>query len=61
MKGNNLGLMEHEDGGDDRRRALEGGAGTAEQMGGVALFLASRASGYTTGAVIPCDGGIAEI
>jgi hypothetical protein len=27
---------------------------------GVAIFLSSRASAYTTGAVVPCDGGSAE-
>ncbi|CAA9489049.1 MAG: 3-oxoacyl-[acyl-carrier protein] reductase [uncultured Sphingomonadaceae bacterium] len=35
--------------------------GTPEDMAGVALFLAGRASAYTTGAVIPCDGGSAEL
>jgi NAD(P)-dependent dehydrogenase (short-subunit alcohol dehydrogenase family) len=35
--------------------------GTAEDMAGVAIFLASRASAYTTGATIPCDGGVAEV
>jgi NAD(P)-dependent dehydrogenase (short-subunit alcohol dehydrogenase family) len=35
--------------------------GTPEDMAGVAIFLASRASAYTTGAVIPCDGGMAEV
>ena len=38
-----------------------GRAGTAEDIAGVAVFLASRASAYTTGAVIPCDGGWAEV
>lgn len=32
--------------------------GNAEDMGGLALFLASRAGAYLTGAVIPLDGGI---
>lgn len=35
--------------------------GVAEDIAGVAIFLASRASAYTTGAVIPCDGGAAEV
>lgn len=35
--------------------------GTPEDIAGVAIFLASRASAYTTGAVIPCDGGAAEV
>ena len=35
--------------------------GEPEDIAGVSLFLASRASAYTTGAVIPCDGGMAEL
>jgi NAD(P)-dependent dehydrogenase (short-subunit alcohol dehydrogenase family) len=35
--------------------------GQPEDVAGVAIFLASRASAYTTGAVIPCDGGAAEV
>lgn len=35
--------------------------GRPEEIAGLAIFLSSRASGYTTGAVIPCDGGLAEI
>lgn len=35
--------------------------GTPGDIGGVALFLGSRASAYTTGATIPCDGGLAEV
>lgn len=37
-----------------------GRGGKAQEIAGVALFLGSQASAYTTGAVIPCDGGIAE-
>jgi NAD(P)-dependent dehydrogenase (short-subunit alcohol dehydrogenase family) len=37
-----------------------GRIGTPEDIAGVAIFLASRASAYTTGAVVPCDGGSAE-
>ncbi|MGZ6979503.1 MAG: SDR family NAD(P)-dependent oxidoreductase [Acidimicrobiia bacterium] len=33
--------------------------GTAEDVAGIALFLASDLSAYTTGAVIPADGGLA--
>ncbi len=32
--------------------------GTAEDMAGVAIYLASRAGAYVTGTVIPVDGGI---
>ncbi len=35
--------------------------GTPEDIAGVAIFLASRASAYTTGATVPCDGGSAEV
>jgi len=31
--------------------------GEPEDIAGVAIFLASRASAYTTGATVPCDGG----
>ena len=35
--------------------------GSPEDIAGVAIFLASRAGAYTTGANIPCDGGLAEV
>lgn len=35
--------------------------GTAEDVARMALFLASDASAYTSGAVIPCDGGLAAL
>ena len=38
-----------------------GRIGTAEDIAGCAIFLASRASGWTTGAAIPCDGGSAAL
>lgn len=48
-------------GGEIARRNPRGRIGTPEDIAGVAIFLASRASAYTTGAVVPCDGGSAEI
>ena len=36
-----------------------GRIGRPDDMAGVAVFLASRAGAYVTGAVIPVDGGIA--
>lgn len=38
-----------------------GRIGQPEDIAGVAIFLGSRASAYTTGAVVPCDGGSAEV
>ncbi len=35
--------------------------GQPEDIAGVAIFLASRASAYTTGACVPCDGGISQL
>jgi len=35
-----------------------GRIGEPEDMAGVAIYLASRAGAYVTGAVIPVDGGI---
>lgn len=35
--------------------------GTAHDVAGIALFLASDLSAYTTGAVIPADGGLAAL
>jgi NAD(P)-dependent dehydrogenase (short-subunit alcohol dehydrogenase family) len=37
-----------------------GRIGTPEDMAGIALFLASRAGAYVTGAIIPVDGGMAS-
>ena len=39
------------------RRAPLRRIGRPEDMAGVAIYLASRAGAYTTGAVIPVDGG----
>ena len=35
--------------------------GEPEDIAGVAIFLASRASAYTTGACVPCDGGASQV
>jgi NAD(P)-dependent dehydrogenase (short-subunit alcohol dehydrogenase family) len=35
--------------------------GTAADVAGIALFLASDLSAYTSGAVIPADGGLAAL
>jgi NAD(P)-dependent dehydrogenase (short-subunit alcohol dehydrogenase family) len=46
--------------GDAIRRAVpRGRIGEPEDMAGVAIYLASRASAYVTGTVIPVDGGLA--
>ena len=52
-------LAEH--GGEIRARNPLGRIGRPEDVAGVAIFLGSRASAYTTGAVVPCDGGSAEV
>jgi len=41
-----------------RKSCPLGRIGEPEDMAGVALYLASRAGAYVTGAVIPVDGGI---
>ncbi|OGP86621.1 MAG: 3-oxoacyl-ACP reductase [Deltaproteobacteria bacterium RBG_13_65_10] len=48
------------------REAIEGAVplhriGEPEDMAGVSIFLASRAGAYLTGAIVPCDGGMAEL
>jgi NAD(P)-dependent dehydrogenase (short-subunit alcohol dehydrogenase family) len=48
--------------GDEIRKGNPlGRVGSPEDIAGVAIFLSSRASNYTTGACIPCDGGVAEV
>lgn len=54
---------------DDQRAFLDGlmtnlplrRLGTVDDIARVALFLASDQSAYTSGAVIPCDGGLAAL
>ncbi|HSL74337.1 MAG TPA: SDR family oxidoreductase [Ilumatobacteraceae bacterium] len=48
------------------RKMVEGGVprnrvGSPEDIAGTVIFLASRAGAYTTGAVIPVDGGISTL
>lgn len=38
-----------------------GRVGAPDDMAGIAVFLASRASAYITGAIIPVDGGVSTI
>ena len=40
-----------------RARSPQGRLGTAEEVAGLALFLASPAASHITGATIPVDGG----
>jgi NAD(P)-dependent dehydrogenase (short-subunit alcohol dehydrogenase family) len=35
--------------------------GTADDVAGIALFLASDQSSYVSGAIIPADGGLAAL
>ena len=49
-------LAEHGDAIRDRSPLRR--IGRPDDMAGIAVFLASRASTYITGAVIPVDGGI---
>ena len=50
----------------DSRKMVEAGVprrriGSPEDIAGTVIFLASRAGAYTTGAVIPVDGGISTL
>jgi len=42
------------------RRTPAGRWGVPEDLAGIAVFLASRASDFVTGAAIPVDGGFAS-
>ncbi len=51
---------------DDSRRMVEGNVprgriGSAADIAGTVIFLASRAGAFTTGAIVPVDGGISTI
>ena len=50
----------------DSRKMVEAGVprrriGSAEDIAGTVIFLASRAGAYTTGSVVPVDGGISTL
>lgn len=51
-------LFDNIDDPEDIEMVPRGRAGTPEDMAGVAIYLASRAGAYLTGAVIPVDGGV---
>ena len=51
---------------DDSRLAVEGNVprgriGSASDIAGTVIFLASRAGAFTTGAIVPVDGGISTV
>ena len=51
---------------EDNRNMVEGTnprkrVGTPQDIAGTVIFLSSRASAYTTGTVIPVDGGISTL
>lgn len=52
-------LLDHEE--EVAATLPRGRLGTAEDIAGTAIYLASRAGAYTTGAVIPVDGGAATL
>jgi len=52
------GDVEHTDWDAVARTNPSGRVGTPEDIAGLAIFLASRASAFTVGEVITCDGGI---
>lgn len=59
-------MMEYRLGDPDTRREIEaanprGRIGTPEDIAGTVIYLASRAGAYTTGVVIPVDGGISQL
>ncbi len=59
-------MMEYRLGTDEMRDEVESAVprrriGSAEDIAGTVIFLASRAGAYTTGATIPVDGGISTL
>jgi NAD(P)-dependent dehydrogenase (short-subunit alcohol dehydrogenase family) len=59
-------MMEYMLADEDSRQLVEsnvprGRIGTAEDVAGTVIFLASRAGAFTTGATVPVDGGISTI
>jgi NAD(P)-dependent dehydrogenase (short-subunit alcohol dehydrogenase family) len=59
-------MMEYRLGDPESRRMIEeanprGRIGTPEDVAGTVIYLASRAGAYTTGVVIPVDGGLSQL
>ena len=59
-------MMEYRLGDPESRRQVEaanprGRIGSPEDIAGTVIYLASRAGAYTTGVVIPVDGGISQL
>jgi NAD(P)-dependent dehydrogenase (short-subunit alcohol dehydrogenase family) len=59
-------MMEYRLGDPESRRQIEaanprGRIGTPEDVAGTVIYLASRAGAFTTGVVIPVDGGISQL
>ena len=59
-------MMEYMLADDDSRQMVEGNVprgriGSASDIAGTVIFLASRAGAFTTGAIVPVDGGISTV
>ncbi|WP_368070982.1 SDR family oxidoreductase [Nitriliruptor sp.] len=52
-------LMEHAD--QIGAAIPRGRLGEVEDLAGTLIYLASRAGAYTTGAIVPVDGGVATL